>query len=143
MQSPAEHAPGHQPKGEIMQHTHALDIHQTVTMRAFLDLEQALEAAVLACTRGKRLDHPHIGKHIRQFAAEVGGTIGIKPVPRHAASAQPDERARSQQNESEQGGDQMPIYGGQHRQSGAKIGAYRSDIEQRGREDLLQRIPGG
>ena len=37
----------------------------------------------------------------------------------------------------------MPIYGGQHRQSGAKIGAYRSNIEQQGRKHLLQRIPGG
>ena len=101
MQRPPEHAARHQPKGEIVQHTHALDIHQTVTMRAFLDFEQPLEAAVLACARGKRLHYPHIGKHVRQLAAEVGGMIGIKPVPRHAALAQPEERARGQQHESE------------------------------------------
>src|SRR5260370_516929 len=100
---------------------------------------------LLAASTLARLSQRGMARHrlYADHAADVGGMVGIKPVPRHAALAQPGKRARGQQNENEEGSDQMPIYRGQHRQRGAKIGTYWSNIEQQGRGHLLQRIPGG
>src|SRR5215831_10842434 len=101
MQCPGEHATGHQPEATIVQHAHALDVHQAIAMRVLLDFQKPLEAAALPAACRKGLDHPYVGEHIDKLTADFGGAIGVKAVPRHAASAEPDERARRHQNEGE------------------------------------------
>jgi len=100
MQCPGEHAAGHEPEREIVQHAHALDVHQTIAMRVLLDSQKPLEPAALPRARRKGLDHPDVGEHVDQLAADFGGTIGMIAVPRHAALAEPNQRARRHQNKA-------------------------------------------
>src|SRR5438874_386022 len=67
VQSPGQHAAGHQPEAEVMQHTDAFDVHQAVAMGGFFDLEQPPETPSLASTGRERLDHPDIGEDIHQL----------------------------------------------------------------------------
>ena len=142
IEGPSEHRGRHQPERRVVQDPQALDIHQAVAVGGPLDLEQALEALPFAGACRKRLDHPNIRKHIDELAGDFGGPIGVQPVARCAAPAQPGKSAGGEQHESAKRCDQMPLYSRKHRQSGTEIGANRSDVEQSDREHLLHGVPG-
>ena len=84
-----------------LEDTHALDIHQTVAMRALLDLEQPLEATALSVGAENAFTTQILESTSVSSPPSSAVRSGMMPVPRHAALAQPDQRARGQHHENE------------------------------------------